>query len=180
MITIRNQARKLIQAQLAECSDEELAQEQKKLNALYDAFVAANGPLTSAVNLRLFREDAEVTLLTSLEYTDEEEVIHKADIFSKRTIKMRAEITDCDTPQEAYTICLNQKGCVDIDYMASLCKMEENEIIEAIAGSLIFREPTTDQWAAADEYLSGNVVQKLEEAKAAAETDKAFEVNVKA
>lgn len=184
MIAIRNQARKVIQMQIAECTDEELEPEQEKLNLFYDQFVEEFGPLTKPVNLRLFREDAEASLLTSLEYTDEEDVVHKADIFTKRTIKMRKVITSCDTPQEALFVCLDHKGWVDIRYIAGLCKMDEADVLQELAGSQIFKNPAAkseeDEWLTSDQYLSGNVLQKLEEAKATAAADPAYEPNVKA
>ena len=184
MIAIRNQAGKLIRAQIAECDDVELALEQRKLNDLYDGFVKEFGYLTSAVNLRLFREDAEASILASLEYTDDEDVVHKADIFTKRTIKVRKTVTSCDTPQEAFAICLDQKNWVDISYMAQLCDLPEDEILREIVGTLVFKNPDArgveDQWLPSDQYLSGNVLQKLNEAKAAAENFPEYAVNVKA
>ena len=184
MISLRNQARKVIDIQLTECSDEELEREQKKLNGLYDAFVKEFSYITSTTNIRLFREDADVTLLTALEYTDEEDVVHKADIFTKRTIKMRKLITSCDTVQEAYMLCLDHRGRADVGYIADLCEKTEEEVINEIGGVLIFRNPSAgafdEQWIAADEYLSGKVVEKLAEARWAAEDSTEFEANVKA
>jgi len=184
MISIRNQARKVVNIQLEECSDEELAAEQKKLNALYDMFVKEFGYLSASVNLRLFREDAEVTLLTALETIDEEDNVLKADIFSSRTIKMRKPITSCDTIQEAYTVCLDHKGCADIGYIADLCSKTTDEVISEIGGKLIFKDPCAgsfdEQWIAADEYLGGKVVEKLDAAMKAAEHSNEYDANIKA
>lgn len=184
MIAIRNQAKKVIEAELAECSDARLEMEQKQLNSLYDAFVKEYGYLSSPVNLRLFREDAEASILASLEYTNADDEICKSDLFSRRTIRVRKPVVSCDTPQEALLVCLDQKEWVDISYIAKLCNMTEAAVIAELQGTMIFRNPASgfpeDFWLPSDQYLSGNVRKKLEEARQAANLDPAFQKNVAA
>lgn len=184
MIAIRNQAKKVIEAEMAECSDARLEMEQKQLNSLYDAFVKEYGYLSSPVNLRLFREDAEASILASLEYTNADDEICKSDLFKRRTIRIRKPIVSCDTPQEALLVCLDQKEWVDISYIAKLCNMTEAAVIAELQGTMIFRNPASgfpeDFWLPSDQYLSGNVCKKLEEARQAANLDPAFQKNVAA
>lgn len=184
MIAIRNQAKKVVEAELNECSDARLEMEQKQLNLLYDAFVKEYGYLSSPVNLRLFREDAEASLLASLEYTNADDEICKSDLFSRRTIRIRKPIVSCDTPQEALLVCLDQKEWVDISYIAQLCSMEEASVIAELNGTMIFCNPSPscqqDFWIPSDQYLSGNVREKLDEARQAASLDPVFQKNVAA
>lgn len=184
MIYIRDQARKLYDLQLKMCGDEELEDAQKKLGELYDKFFAQYGPLTDRTNSRLMREDAECALLASLETVDEEDEIHKSDIFTMRTIMMRKAITHCDTINEAFTVCMDQKAYVDVAKMAMLCGKSEAEVIDSCIGRLFFMNPyptsERDAWIAKDAYLCGNVREKLCQAKNAAESDSDFEANIAA
>lgn len=184
MIAIRDCARRVYELQIAECDDETLEKAQSALTRVYDKFVAQYGCLTTATNRRLMREDADYTLLASLETVDEEDEIHKSDIFSMRTIMMRKEITNCDTIAEAVFVCLDQKAYVDIEHIARLCGMSEDEVISECAGRVFFRNPVPskaeDIWITKDKYLSGNIREKLREAEALALSDSSFDVNVEA
>lgn len=184
MIAIRNQAKKVIEAEVAECSDARLEMEQEQLNLLYDSFVKEYGYLSSPVNLRLFREDAEASVLASLEYMNDDDEICKSDLFSKRTIHTRKPVVSCDTPQEALLVCLDQKEWVDISYIAQLCSMEEASVIAELNGTMIFRNPSPscqqDFWIPSAQYLSGNVRAKLNAAQQAAILDPIYEKNAAA
>jgi N12 class adenine-specific DNA methylase len=184
MIAIRDHARKVYELQLAECDDDALEKAQWALSQVYDRFVAEYGHITDGTNRRLIREDADYTLLASLETVDEEDQIHKSDIFSKRTILMRKAITSCDTIPEAVSVCLDQKAYIDIEHIARLCGVGEDEIKSECAGSMFFHNPLAtsaeDAWITKDKYLSGNVKEKLKIAEAQSLLDPSFEANVKA
>ncbi len=156
----------------------ETVAEQAELNQLYDDFSKKNGLINSRTNRKAFGEDSSYCLLCSLEKTDEEgNFIGKADMFSKRTIKKAEVVTSVDTASEALAVSLGEKARVDLDYMSELSGKTIDELIDELSG-VIFKEPVTGQWQTADEYLSGNVRDKLALAKGYAENDSAFTVNV--
>lgn len=177
MIGIRDSVRKVIELQLDDHPDHEIEQEQVRLNKLYDDYTVSYGVIGSRANRLAFQADSSYSLLSSLENLDENgKLISKADIFSKRTIRKRVEITHCDTAMEALTVSISEKACVDIDYMANLTGKEPHELEKELEG-VIFRDIRIPLQAAsemlerfdikrfplvtADEYLSGNVRDKL-------------------
>jgi len=192
MIEIRDRARKLIDLQMQNANDETVQAEQANLNRLYDQFAEKYGLLSSSGNKQAFAEDSSYPLLCSLELVDENgKLERKADMFSKRTIQNRQPVTSVDTAVEALAVSIGEKACVDLEYMASLMGGAEKipQIVEDLKG-IIFKEPTTGPfdlesggehwkqgWQAADEYLSGNVRQKLAVARAAAEESPEFTIN---
>ena len=183
MIELRDLTRHIIGIQTAGCTDAELAVEQQRLTTLYDRFTAKYGPVNSRGNKLAFRDDADFPLLSALEVIGENEEISKADIFTKRTISAKAEITFCATAQEALSVSLNEKGRLDLPYMMRLTDKSLAEITADLHGQ-IFRNPQTaipedeySGWETADQYLSGNVREKLETARAAAERDSFYAYN---
>ena len=179
MIEIRDVTRQLISMQLNESSDEEIAAKQLGLNILYDKFVEANGRLNSNGNRRAFGKDSSYCLLCSLEkFDDNGEFEAKADMFYRRTIKKAEVVTHADTASEALAISLGEKAKADIPYMSKLTGRTEADIISELQG-IIYRNPLTDIWETADEYLSGNVRDKLAVAKEYAVNNAEFLVNVK-
>ncbi len=193
MIELRDCTRKLIDLQMQNASDETIRTEQAKLNRIYDQFTQKYGLLSSSGNKQAFAEDSSYPLLCSLEVIDENgKLERKADMFSKRTIQNRQPVTSVDTAVEALAVSIGEKACVDLNYMASLMGGSEKiaQIFEDLKG-IIFKDPATGPfdletggehwnqgWQAADEYLSGNVRQKLAAARAAAKENPEFEVNV--
>ena len=191
MIGIRDSARKLINLQMNGADDETIQTEQENLNRLYDRFQEKYGILNSAGNRLAFRQDSSYPLLCSLEVLDEEgNLKRKADMFSKRTIQHRKPVTSVDTAVEALGVSIGERACVDLSFMASLMGGPEKipQIISDLKG-IIFKAPESGPfdmesdgwykgWQAADEYLSGNVRRKLENARAAAEKYTEFAVNV--
>ncbi len=195
MIAIRDSARRLIDLQLSGAGDEEVTKEQAGLNALYDSFQKKYGLLNSPGNRNVFRQDSSYPLLSSLEVLDGEGNFKcKADMFYRRTINYRSPVSSVDTAVEALGVSIGERACVDLEFMASLMGGSEKipQIVADLKG-IIFKAPSTGPfdpgmqgegwdagWQAADEYLSGNVRQKLEEAKEAASTYPEFAVNVEA
>lgn len=178
MIEIRNIVRQLIDLQMNDGSMPEIVGMQLQLNKAYDAFTAQYGLLSSNANRRAFGQDSSYCLLSSLEIVDEEgKLERKADIFTKRTIRRPEPVTSVDTASEALAVSIGEKARVDLPYMAKLADKTEDEITEELAG-VIFKNPLTDQWETSDEYLSGNVREKLETARNFAENHPEFEVNV--
>ena len=152
----------------------------KELNDRYDRFAKKFGPINGTANKRAFSQDAGFALLCSLEKLDDEgNVAGKTDIFYKRTIQKAEPVTEVDTAAEALTVSMQEKGCVDLEYMCSLCKMDAEQLTEELKG-LIFQDPASHEWQTADEYLSGDVRHKLELAKVMAAQDPAYEIHVKA
>ncbi len=192
MVAIRDCTQELINVQLEEYPDSVIKDKQAELNRLYDDFTKKYGLINSQTNKRAFNQDSSYCLLCSLEKTDEEGKFKgKADMFTRRTIKKAEAVTSVDTPTEALAVSLSEKAKVDLDYMADLL-MDDKEytdgeaygkmidkITEELAG-VIFKNPVTDKWETADEYLSGNVRDKLETAKVYAENHPEFNVNVQA
>lgn len=187
MIDIRDATRELVRLQLEEYSDEAIIQGQATLNEVYDRFVNEYGYVNDSKNARLFSDDASYALICSLENIDvEHNTASKTDMFFKRTIRKREVPTHVDTPVEALAISIAEKAKVDMDYMINLTGTSEENIAEELSG-IIFRNPryreheNTDKYFNADEYLSGNVREKLLDAKMAAEREsEIYEVNVRA
>lgn len=172
MIVIRDCVRSLIEMQIADYPDYEIEKEQQKLNALYDTFSKKYGLINSRANVSAFSQDSSFALLSALEVLDENgELERKADMFTKRTIKPHTPVTTVDTASEALAVSMGEKACVDMEYMCSLTGKTEQEIYEELKG-VIFLNPmygygnsTERKYLMADEYLSGNVREKLAWAK---------------
>ena len=164
--------------QMENCSDAELTIAQDKLNRAYDSFTAQYGLISSNANRRAFSQDSSYCLLASLEILDEEgKLKRKADIFTKRTIRRPEAVTSVDTASEALAVSVGERAKVDVPFMAQLAGKTEDEITEELAG-VIFKNPLTDQWEMSDEYLSGNVREKLAVARQFAENHPEFAINV--
>lgn len=181
LILLREQVRELIDFQMEDYSDEEIHIAQAKLNELYDRFTKEYGLINSRANETAFSNDSSYFLLCSLEKIDGEgKFVGKADIFSKRTIKAKKKVLQVDTPDEALILSIQDKAKVDLDYMQQLCNIDKEEIISSLEG-VIFRVPdyeNSDNWVTADEYLSGNVREKLKVAEEFAKEDSSFNINV--
>ena len=182
MVELRSIVNELISYQLEDYPDTDIVAKQAELNTAYDAFTTKYGLLNDRKNGRLFEDDSSYYLLCSLENLDENgQLKSKADMFTKRTIRPERAVTHVDTPAEALAVSIGEKGRVDLPYMAKLLGTPED--FERITGELrgvIFQDPSDQNWKTADEYLSGNVRNKLQIAKLAAANDPAFEVNVEA
>lgn len=183
MVRIRDCVRHLIELQVENDSEMKIQEEQKRLNALYDNFVKKYGRINSRGNNQAFSEDGSYYLLCSLEVLDSKgNFERKADIFTKKTIKAKAEITKVDTANEALILSLTEKAKVDIEYMKSLTDKTEDELLQELEGQ-IFKVPTSlaeeKRYITADEYLSGNVREKLATAKALAVGNPEYEVHVR-
>ena len=180
LMELRDCTRRLIQLQTEDASDTEIAAEQQRLNQLYDAYTAKHGIISSRENKRAFSDDSSYYLLCSLEILDEDgRLERKADMFTRRTIQPHRPVEHTETAAEALAVSLNELGSVDMGYMSRLCGKSETEIAAELSG-VIFRVPGEKRYATADEYLSGNVREKLREAEAAAKADPSFNVNVEA
>ena len=181
LILLREQVRELIDFQMEDYSNEEIHIAQAKLNELYDRFTKEYGLINSRANETAFSNDSSYFLLCSLEKMDGEgKFVGKADIFSKRTIKAKKKVLKVDTPDEALILSIQDKAKVDLDYMQQLCKIDKEEIINSLEG-VIFKVPdyeNTNNWVTADEYLSGNVREKLKVAEQFAKEDSSFNINV--
>ena len=178
MVKIRDITNELIQCQMEEGSDEQITKLQEKLNEEYDTFTAKYGLLSSNANKRAFSQDSSYCLLTSLEFLDDKgELKRKADIFTKRTIRRAETVTSVDTASEALAVCIGERAGVDLSYMAQLSGKTEAELTEELAG-VIFKNPISEKWEPSDEYLSGNVREKLQIAKQFAEDHPEYQVNV--
>ena len=180
MIGIRDCTQELINMQMEEYSDAAITAKQQELNDRYDDFSKKFGLISSQTNKRAFNQDSSYCLLCSLEKLDDEGKFEgKADMFTKRTIKRAEVVTSVDTASEALAVSLSEKARVDLPYMAELAGKSEDEITDELAG-VIFKNPLTDKWETADEYLSGNVREKLSVAKSYAENHPEYAVNVSA
>lgn len=178
MVKIRDVTNELIQCQMEEGSDEQITKLQGKLNEEYDTFTAKYGLLSSNANKRAFGQDSSYCLLTSLEFLDDKgELKRKADIFTKRTIRRAETVTSVDTASEALAVSIGERAGVDLSYMAQLSGKTEEELTEELAG-VIFKNPISEKWEPSDEYLSGNVREKLQIAKQFAENHPEYQVNV--
>ena len=180
LMELRDCTRRLIQLQTEDASDAEIAAEQRRLNRLYDAYTAKHGQISNRENKRAFSDDSSYYLLCSLEILDEDgKLERKADMFTRRTIQPHRPVEHTETAAEALAVSLNELGRVDMEYMSRLCGKRETEIAAELSG-VIFRVPGTERYVTADEYLSGNVREKLREAEAAAKADQSFNINVEA
>lgn len=182
LIEIRDCVRTLLEYQTEDYPDEDIKREQVKLNQLYDRFTKKYGLINSRGNNSAFSNDSSYYLLCSLEILDENgNLARKADMFTKRTIKPKTEITSVDNANDALIVSLSEKARVDITFMQKLCNMDMNKMLKDLEGEIFnvpeYGEP--NQWVTADEYLSGNVREKLKIAEHFAETDERFNVNVK-
>ncbi|MDL2238183.1 N-6 DNA methylase, partial [Christensenellaceae bacterium OttesenSCG-928-K19] len=204
MISIRKQVRDIIDAQMENRPDDQIESMQAGLNTLYDDFTKKYGIINSRGNKLAFQNDADYPLLCSLEImNDENEFVGKAAFFSKRTIKPQLVMEKADTPEDALIVSMAERGRVDVAFMSSLCGMEQNELVTGLQGQIFLditlddlqREVTghendanpdvnasmsagTARWLPRDEYLSGNVRQKLRLAELKAQTDDRYQVNV--
>ena len=186
LVGLRSVVNDLIQAQMDNAPDEAIQAQQQRLNAAYDAFTEKYGLISSRGNANAFSSDSSYYLLCSLEIVNEKgELVRKADMFTKRTIRHSTPVTHVDTPAEALAVSITEKARVDLPFMAELTGMDEDSIADQLVG-VIFQVPgPLDEdgratYVTADEYLSGNVRQKLREAEDAAEMSPYFDVNVQA
>lgn len=182
LIEIRDCVRTLLEYQTEDYPDEDIKREQVKLNQLYDRFTKKYGLINSRGNNSAFSNDSSYYLLCSLEILDENgNLARKADMFTKRTIKPKTEITSVDNANDALIVSLSEKARVDITFMQKLCNMDMDKMLKDLEGEIFnvpeYGEP--NQWVTADEYLSGNVREKLKIAEHFAEADERFNVNVK-
>lgn len=178
MIALRETTQKLLDCQLYDGTDAEVELLQGKLKNQYKRFTAQYGLINSTANKRAFRQDSSYCLLASLEILDEDKNLKRlADIFTKRTIRKPEPVTSVDTPSEALALSIGEKAKVDVPFMAELCGKTEQEVTEELAG-VIFRNPVTQAWVTADEYLSGNVREKLATAETFAANHPEYQVNV--
>ena len=183
LIGIRSSVRRLIELQTDGYPDEEIRKEQENLNSIYDAFTKEYGLINSRANSTVFSQDSSYYLLAALEIIDENgKLIRKADMFTKRTIRPHEAVQHCDTASEALAVSMGEKGHVDMEYMMQLTGLSEDKIAEALSG-VIFYDPKQDEgsdtgkYLAADEYLSGNVREKLREAESLSKKDPRFQVH---
>ncbi len=180
MVQIRDCTQELIDYQLNEYPEDMIKSKQAELNELYDAFSKKYGLINSQTNKRAFNQDSSYCLLCSLEKLDDEGNFKgKADMFSKRTIKKAEVVTSVDTASEALAVSLGEKARVDLAYMSELMGKSEEDVAKELAG-IIFQNPVTEKWETADEYLSGNVREKLATARIFAENRPEFAINVTA
>ena len=181
LIALREQVREVINYQMEDYSDEDIHFAQLKLNEVYDRFAKEYGIINSRANEKAFSNDSSYFLLCSLEKLDGEgNFISKADIFNKRTIKAKKQILSVDTPDEALILSIQNKAKVDLEYMQKLCNLDKDKIVECLQG-VIFKVPEyddIDNWVTVDEYLSGNVREKLKIAEEFAKNDPSYNINV--
>ncbi len=178
MVAIRDCTQELINFQLEEYPEDMIKNKQTELNQLYDDFSKKFGLISSQTNKRAFNQDSSYCLLCSLERLDDEgNFIGKADMFTKRTIKKQEVVTSVDTASEALAVSLSEKAGVDLAYMSQLSGKSVEDITKELAG-VIFQNPVTEKWETADEYLSGNVREKLSVARTFAENHPEYAINV--
>ncbi len=178
MVKLRDTTQELIKCQMEDGSDGEVEALQKKLNEQYDSFTKKYGLISSNANRKAFSQDSSYCLLAALELVDENgNLERKADIFTKRTIRRAEPVTSVDTASEALAVSIGEKAGVDIPFMAALCGKTEEEVTGELTG-VIFKNPVTEKWEAADEYLSGNVREKLRTAARYAENQPEYAPNV--
>lgn len=180
LIPVRDAVRDCLRSQMDGSGEERVLETRQRLNQAYDRFVGRFGPVNLRVNQRAFDGDPDLPLLLSLEhYNDETKRAIKATIFTERTIHHRQPVESVGTPKEALLVALNERGCVDLDHMADLLNKPVPEFLSDLKG-LIFLNPQSNQWETDDQYLSGNVREKLAVADAAAVTEPRFAENVEA
>ena len=185
MITIRDSVRKLLDMQMSNYSDEEIKAEQTNLNTVYDKFVAKYGYINSRANASVFTEDSSYFLICSLEIFKEGEFERKADMFTKRTIQSHTAKTHADTSIEAYGISMGEKAKVDMEYMCQLTGKSEDEVFSDLQDTIFLNPDYSEnsnipKYLPSDGYLSGNVREKLRQAKDLAEKDERFKINAAA
>ena len=183
LIAIRDTVRQLLEMQLDDkVTDDEIKDVQSVLSSLYDDFASASkyGRINDDVNKSIFKNDSSLPLLRSLEKFDKDKYVGKADIFTKRTVKANKEITSVPTAIDALAVSLSDTAKVNLEYMSKLTSLDKAKLIEDLQGS-IYRIPNTDKYVTADEYLSGNILQKLEEAQNAFDKgDSSLAINIQA
>lgn len=181
MLPLRDCVRELIQAQLDDAPDARIAELQHMLNGLYDGYRAEYGLLSGRANSQALSDDCAYPLLCSLEILDENgQLARKADLFSKRTIRPHRAVTHADSAGDALAVSLSEKGRVDLHYMEELSGKPSEELTQALRGMIFPLPEHPERWVTADEYLSGNVREKLREARRAAQEDARFADNVTA
>lgn len=187
MIAIRDSTRKLIELQTNDYPEEDILDEQRNLNELYDKFTAKYGLINSRANKSAFGEDASYHLISALEVLGENGTLErKADMFTKRTIKPHIPVTEVDTPSEALAVSMGERAKVDMEYMSELCHKTEKEIYDELQGVIFLNpeynadNPITEKYLMADEYLSGNVRVKLRYVTAIAKEKPEYQINVEA
>lgn len=165
LIAIRDTVRQLLEMQLDDkVTDDEIKDVQSVLSSLYDNFASKYGRINDDINKSIFKNDSSLPLLRSLEKFDKDKYVGKADIFTKRTVKANKEITSVPTAIDALAVSLSDTAKVNLEYMSKLTSLDKEKLIEDLQGS-IYRIPNTDKYVTADEYLSGNILKKLEEAQ---------------
>ncbi len=180
LIRVRDAVRECLRSQLDGSDEAAIVAAREKLNQTYDSFVSRFGPISSHANTRAFDGDPDLPLLLSLEVYDEEtKRAKKTAIFRERTIQYQKPIESVELPKEALIVSLNEKGRVDLDHMSALLGRSEDEFLPELRGA-IFLNPQSNDWETDDQYLSGNVREKLEIAEAASITDPRFKENVEA
>jgi hypothetical protein len=180
LIPVRDAVRNCLRSQMDGSTEERVLETRQQLNLAYDRFVGRFGPVNVRANQRAFDGDPDLPLLLSLEnYNDETKRATKTTIFTERTIHHRQPVESVGTPKEALLVTLNEHGCVDLDHMADLLNKPVQEFLPDLKG-IIFLNPQTNQWETDDQYLSGNVREKLSVADAASVTDPRFAENVEA
>ena len=180
MIEIRDCVRNLIDLQMEDYPDENIKREQVKLNRLYDNFSKKYGLINSKGNELAFREDSSYYLLCSLEILDENKNLkRKADMFSKRTIKTHEVVSTVDNSVDALILSISEKACIDMKYMSEKTGKTEQQLVKDLKGS-IYKDPIKEEYVTADEYLSGNIREKLRIAERLAENDSQYRENVEA
>lgn len=181
LIAIRDTVRQLLEMQLdSRVTDDEIKDVQSVLSSLYDDFASKYGRINDDVNKSIFKNDSSLPLLRSLEKFDKDKYIGKADIFTKRTVNANKEITSVPTAVDALAVSLSDTAKVNLKYMSKLTGLDKEKLIEDLQGS-IYRIPNTDKYVTADEYLSGNILQKLEEAQNAFDKgDTSLAINIQA
>jgi len=185
MIQIRDSVRNLIELQSENYPEADIEKEQQNLNRIYDSFVKKYGNINSRANSSAFSDDSSYSLLSALEVLDDDgNFVRKADMFSKRTIRPHVAVENCDTVSEALAVSMGEKAFVDMEYMCELTGKSESEVYEELQG-IIFLNPDFEKkygakkYITADEYLSGNVREKLRYANRLAETDEAYKIHAK-
>ena len=180
MIEIRDCVRRIIDLQIDDSPDFEITAEQQKLNRLYDNFSKKYGLINSRGNEMAFSDDDSYYLLCSLEIVDENKnFIRKADMFSKRTIKPHIKISKTDNCVDALISSISEKASVDLEYMSNLTGKTKEQLVKELEGS-IYKDPMLDKYVTADEYLSGNIREKLKIAQEFSKNNPEYEINVKA
>lgn len=181
LIAMRDTVRQLLEMQLDDkVTDDEIKDVQSVLSSLYDDFASKYGRINDDVNKSIFKNDSSLPLLRSLEKFDKDKYVGKADIFTKRTVKANKEITSVPTAIDALAVSLSDTAKVNLEYMSKLTGLDKEKLIEDLQGS-IYRIPNTDKYVTADEYLSGNILKKLEEAQNAFDKgDSSLAINIQA